>query len=95
MIVRILSEGQFLVPDEMLDELNVLDDRISAAVDADDQGALDEALNALLDEVNEKGAPVDEDLLINSDVILPPRGATVAELRDLFAGNGDDGLIPG
>ncbi len=94
MIVRILSEGQFVVPDEMVDELNVLDDKISAAVESDDQDALNGALNALLDHVSEQATPVDEDLLIVSDVILPPRGTTIAELRDLFAGNGD-GLIPG
>ncbi len=94
MIVRILSEGQFVVPDEMVDELNILDDKIMVAVENGDQAALDEALKALLDHVNEQATPVDEDLLIDSDVILPPRGSTVAELRDLFAGN-NDGLIPG
>ncbi len=95
MIVRILSQGQFLVPDEMLDELNALDEKIAAAVDADDQAALTGALRALIEHVHELGSPVDADLLIDSDVILPDEDVTVTELRELFADpEFGDGLIP-
>lgn len=96
MIVRILGEGQFVVPDDVLDTLNTLDDDISAAVDADDQAALTTALASLFEHVRAHCDPVDADLLIDSDVILPEPDATLAELRELFGGNGGlEGLIPG
>lgn len=96
MIVRVISQGQFVVPDDLLDELNGLDDLISAAVAGGDQGALDEALGALIDRVYQTGSRVDDDLLIDSDVILPDRGVTVAELKDLLTDpDFGDGLIPG
>lgn len=96
MIVRILGEGQFVVPDDVIDTLNSLDDDISAAVEADDQTALTAALASLFEHVRAHCDPVDPDLLIDSDVILPEPDATVADLHALFAGNGEaDGLIPG
>ncbi len=96
MIVRILGEGQFVVPDDVIETLNTLDDDISAAVEADDQAALTAALASLFEHVREHCDPVDPDLLIDSDVILPEPDVTVAELRALFSGDGEpDGLIPG
>ena len=96
MIVRILGEGQFVVPDDVLDTLNSLDDAISSAVEADDQPALTAALASLFEHVRGHCDPVDADLLIDSDIILPEPDVTVAELRELFDGNGvPDGLIPG
>ncbi len=91
MIVRILGEGQYDVDDAALDRLNELDAAVEAAVEAGDQEALGSALTALHDAVR-TGTPHDADSLDESDLILPPSGATVAEVRDLL---GDDGLIPG
>jgi len=92
MIVRILGEGQFDVADESLAELNTLDSGVEAAVEADDQGAFEAALTALLDRVRTIGTAHDADALDESDLILPPADATIAEVRELL---NDDGLIPG
>lgn len=92
MIVRIMGEGQFVVDDEVLDTLNSLDDDISDAVEAGDADALRRVLDAMSEQVRTHGAPVDDDLLIDSDVILPPVDSTVDEIRELI---GDEGLIPG
>ena len=92
MIVRILGEGQFDITDDALDRLNALDAEIEAAVEAGDQAAFETALTALHDGVRGAGTAHAADSLDESDVILPPAGATIDEVRELL---GDGGLIPG
>jgi hypothetical protein len=91
-IVRILGEGQYDVRDDALDRLNELDAVVEAAVDGGDEEGLATALAALHDAVRSQGAVHDPESLDESDLILPPAGATLDEVRDLL---GDDGLIPG
>ncbi len=92
MIIRILSEGQFDVPDDGIDALNELDDKLESAIAAEDEPSFAAALGALLDRVRQLGEPVALDALIPSDLVLPHDSATLVEVRDLLA---DDGLIPG
>lgn len=92
MIVRILGEGQYDVPEDALDRLNTLDSAVEAAVEADDPDAFGPALTALLDGVRQVGTAHDADSLDESDLILPMADATLAEVRQMLA---DDGLIPG
>ena len=92
MIVRILAEGQYDVSEDALERLNELDAAVEAAVEAGDEAALTTALTALHDAVRSAGAAHDPDSLDESDLILPPAGATIDEVRELL---GDDGLIPG
>ena len=92
MIVRILGEGQYDLSDDALDRLNELDGQVEQAVEARDTGAFEEALAALLAGVRTAGVPHDADALDASDLILPPAGASLDEVRDLLSG---DGLIPG
>jgi len=91
-IIRILSEGQFDVPDDAIDALNELDDKLETAIDAGDEAAFSEALDGLLDRVRELGTPVAVDALVTSTLLLPAPDATLAEVRDLLS---DEGLIPG
>ncbi len=92
MIIRILSEGQFDVPDDGIDALNELDANLEAAIAAGDEASFAAALGALLDRVRQLGAPVALDALIASDLVLPHDSATLHEVKDLLA---EDGLIPG
>jgi hypothetical protein len=92
MIVRILGEGQYDVADHALDRLNELDAAVEAAVQADDEAAFGPALAALLDGVRTVGVAHALDSLDESDLILPPSDATIAEVRELLT---DEGLIPG
>ena len=92
MIIRILAEGQFEVPDDEVDGLNELDAKLEAAVAAGDADGLGDALAALLDRVRSSGSEVALDALVPSDLVLPHASATLAEVRDLLSG---DGLIPG
>jgi hypothetical protein len=92
MIVRILGEGQFDVPDEDVDALNELDDELQAAVDDGDVDRFTAALGQLLARLREHASPHDLDDLVVSDVVLPGTDSTLEEVRGLLA---DDGLIPG
>ncbi len=92
MIIRILSEGQYEVPESEVDGLNVLDERLEAAVEAADDAAFTSALHDLLERVRSVGTSVADDALVQSDLLLPFSDATLHEVRDLLSG---DGLIPG
>lgn len=92
MIVRILTEGQWNVSEDRLDALNELDSALEMAVHAGDIVTFAHSLDALLHAVRTEGEPLPDDVLHDSDLILPPSDATIEEVRELL---GDDGLIPG
>lgn len=92
MIVRISGEGQYSVDDAALDGLNQLDGEIEQALEAGDEQAFRGSLTALLAEVRKTGAPVAEDDIVPSDLLLPHAEATLDEVRELL---GEEGLIPG
>jgi hypothetical protein len=91
-IVRILGEGQFDVPDEALEQLNDLDEALVLAVESGDNEAFTGALGELLTGVRAAAAPHAADALDSSDLILPGPDSSLAEVRALL---GDEGLIPG
>ncbi len=92
MIVRILGEGQFNLPGAAIDELNEIDNRMVAAVEAEDSEALRAHLEEMVALVREKGSPLPLDELVESDLILPETDLTLEEAEQIFIG---DGLLPG
>ncbi|MDA0163891.1 hypothetical protein OM076_26710 [Solirubrobacter ginsenosidimutans] len=91
MIVRIATEGQYDFPDDDVDKLNELDNEVVEAVEAGDEEAFQTAFASLLELVRSDGKPVADDVLEESDVIIPPPDLTFAEAGHQFTG---DGLIP-
>jgi len=92
MIVRILGEGQLTVDDTVSTELNELDAKLQAALNAGDEKAFRVTLEGLLARVRAAGTPIPADSLEASDVILPYSEASMDDVRALLT---DDGLIPG
>ena len=92
MIVRILGEGQLALDDGLSGELNDLDAKLQAALNAGDEKAFRLALHGLLARVRAAGTPIPADSLEASDVILPYSEASMDDVRALLT---DDGLIPG
>jgi hypothetical protein len=92
MIARILGEGQLAVDDSMSAELNQLDAKLQAALNAGDEKAFRLALEGLLSRVRAAGTPIPADSLEASDVILPYSEASMDDVRALLT---DEGLIPG
>ncbi len=91
MLIRILGEGQFVVPDSELGEINRLDHELEAALGTVEDNVR-QALDALLDKVRTVGTPAAIDELSESEVILPFADASEEDIRDMLT---DEGLIPG
>jgi hypothetical protein len=85
MIVRILGEGQYSVPDGQRGALEKLDAVIVDAVDADDEKAFASALAALTTAVREAGEPVADDAFAPSDLVVPFPDASLQETKGLLA----------
>ncbi|MER7692521.1 hypothetical protein [Streptomyces sp. NPDC097610] len=92
MIVRIMGEGQVRLDDSHLTELNKLDDELLAEMESGDEAGFRRTLTTLLDQVRRLGAPLPDETLEPSDLILPSPDATLEEVRAMLT---DEGLIPG
>jgi len=90
-IVRLMGEGQYRVDDGLREQLNELDDRAQAALDADDEPALDDMLDEMWQLIRDRGERLPDDDLSPSDLIIPPSDLTLEETRKLFT---EEGLIP-
>jgi PspA-Associated protein len=90
-IVRLLTEGQYEVSEELTARLNELDERAIAALDRDDEPELDAMLDQMWKLVQAEGERLEDGDLRPSDVVVPPADLTLEETRLLFSG---DGLIP-
>ena len=92
MIVRILGDGQYDVPDAAMEDLNVLDDALESAVKGGDEVAFRGALAGLLSAVRDRGNRVPDADLCPSDAILPGDDASADEVRGLLT---EEGVLPG
>jgi hypothetical protein len=90
-IVRIATENQYRLPDEVADRLNELDNEAVAAVENGDEDRFRELFDQMLDLVRSEGHLLGDDELEGSDVIIPPPDLSFAEAKAEFSG---DGLIP-
>jgi hypothetical protein len=90
-IARLMGEGQYRIDEDLRAQLNELDERAAAAVDAQDEGALDDVLDEMWQLVQERGERLPDDDLSTSDLIIPPSDLTLDETRQLFT---EEGLVP-
>jgi hypothetical protein len=86
-----MGEGQYRVDDDLRGELNVLDDRAVAALEAEDEPALDGVLDEMWELVRGRGERLPDDDLSASDLVIPPSDLTLEETKKLFS---EDGLVP-
>ena len=91
MIVRIATEGQYRLDDDLKGRVNELDNAAVAAVEAENEDGFHENFEELLNLVRTGGDPIDDDELIESDVIIPPPDLTFQEAKSEFVG---EGLLP-
>ena len=91
MIVRLMGEGQFRLPDELSTELHELDTEAVAAVEASDGPRLQGLLESMGRLVSDRGERLHDAHLAASDLIIPPTDLTLDEARELYVG---EGLIP-
>ena len=91
MIVRILAERQYEVPDDLIGKLNEVDNAAVAAVEAGDEARFRELFDQMLEMVENGGSPLPDEELVESRVIIPPRDISFDEAKAEFTG---EGLIP-
>jgi len=91
MIVRLMAEGQYRIDDGLREQLNEIDERALAAMEADDEPALDKVLDEMWALVQERGEKLADDDLSSSDLVIPPSDLTLEETKKLFS---DEGLVP-
>jgi hypothetical protein len=90
-IVRLSGEGQYRVPDDVVEQLNELDEAAQEAVDADNEPELDRRLDEMWEIVRREGELLPDDDLSPSDFVIPPSDLTLEETKRLFSA---EGLIP-
>jgi PspAA-like protein len=90
-IVRVANEGQYRLPDDDAGRLNDLDNQAVAAAEAKDEQKFNELWQQMLDLVARHGEEIDDDELVSSEVILPPRDISFEEACAEFTG---EGLVP-
>jgi hypothetical protein len=88
MIVRIMGEGQFQVSSSLLDELNVIDNRIVDYVAKENESDFKKELGKLVAAIKENGKPLDDAEIVESDIIVPPGDLTLKEAAGIFRGEG-------
>ena len=92
MIVRLMGgDGQYRVDDAIQSQLNELDDRATAAIEAGDEATLDRTLDEMFRLVQSQGERLPDDDLSPSDIVIPPSDLTLEETRELLS---HDGFIP-
>jgi PspAA-like protein len=90
-IVRLMGEGQYRIDDGAREELNELDDRALAALEQEDEPALDGMLDEMWQIVRDRGERLPDEDLSPSDLVIPPSDLTLEETRKLFS---EEGLVP-
>lgn len=91
MIIRIATEGQYRLADDVIERVNALDNEAVAAVEAGDATRFSELFAQIVALIRAEGARLPDDELHGSDVIVPPPDTSFEEARHEFSG---DGLIP-
>jgi hypothetical protein len=85
MIVRILGEGRYDVPDADLPAIEQLDAQLVDAMDRGDEVEFASSLSDLIGQVRHTGTLVSPDDVRTSSQVVPHEGSTLEEVRALLA----------
>jgi len=87
-IVRILGEGRYDVPEADLPAIEQLDAELVDALERGDDAAFSGTLADLVGEVRHSGTLIPADDVRTSELVVPHEGSTLAEVRALLAQGG-------
>jgi hypothetical protein len=92
-IVRILGYGQFIVGNDTLNEINVIDNTIVKLLESEENDdfirpEFERQLTLFDTMVKEKGVVIDSKEIVQSDIVLPGKDITLEEARKVFKGEG-------
>ena len=83
MIVRVLGDGQYDVPESRAGEFERLDNNLIAALEAGDEEAYHKDLHELIDLVRQGTALAHDDFL-PSDAVVPDTATSMADVKALL-----------
>jgi PspA-Associated protein len=83
-IVRILGDRLYEVPEADLPQIEDLDSKLDAAMSSGDETAFSAALADLIDKIRDACSPLADDDDRKSDLVIPHDGATLQEVRDML-----------
>jgi len=83
-VVRILDEGQFELPDSARAELEARDARLLDALESNDETAYTAELIELLGFVHQEGTELPLDVITPSEFVLPGSDFSMAGVRDFL-----------
>jgi hypothetical protein len=86
MIVRILGEGSFDVPEADMPAVEQLDAALVDTLERGDEAAFSGVLADLIGLVRHTGKQLPPDDVRTSELAVPHPGSTLAEVRELLAG---------
>ena len=84
MIVRILGEARYDVPEADMPAIEQLDAALVDALDRGDEAAFSGALADLIGQVRHTGTLLPADDLQTSELVVPHVGSTLAEVKELL-----------
>ena len=90
MIVRISGEGQYELDDAGVRKLDELDTALTTAYERRDEQQFHTCLCAVVDFVRQGGKQVPDDVIVPSEVIIPPEDTTLEDAHDFMT---DEGLM--
>jgi hypothetical protein len=85
MIVRILGEGRYDVPEGKMPAVEQLDARLTDAMDGGDEEAFAAALADLVSQIRQVGGKLAADDLQTSGLVVPHEGSTLSEVKALLS----------
>ncbi len=90
MIVRILEDGQYEVPESAAEALHRLDVELDRAMNDDDEVGFAAALAAVVNEVHAAATRLGSETIVPSDLTIPAAGSSLDEVRRLLAGDHEE-----
>lgn len=91
MIIRIMSDNQYIVPSIYYDDINKLDNDIVKCIAKEDAAGFKKKYAEMISLIRKNGVPMDPKTLKESDLIIPPADLTFGEAKKIFIGVG---LVP-
>ncbi len=85
MIVRILHDKQYKVPESLASKLESLDFDLSLALEEENRELFDAKLAEIIASIRKEGEELPPDKLLPSDVTVPTPGCTLDDLKELLA----------
>ncbi len=91
MIIRIMSDNQYIVPSLYYDDINKIDNDSVRCIAKDDAAGFRKRFDEMIALIKKNGVPMDPKTLKESDLIIPPADLTFEEAKKIFVG---EGLVP-